>query len=97
MDQDKVDEWLEECASEEIKCLFKSFLGILQDMKSDHDVLFKKLKKNFPELEKTLEVSNNFDDDKMQALRKRVLDIGNDTVRKNRIQMQTIRFKFRNK
>tara|TARA_Y100001938_G_C8101618_1_gene442297 strand:- start:6720 stop:7007 length:288 start_codon:yes stop_codon:yes gene_type:complete len=64
-----------------IKNLFKSFLFILEDLNDDHNINFAKLKKALPEHENIIEQANYFDRNKMQFLRKRVLDLGNDSLR----------------
>ena len=64
------------------KSLFKSFLFVLEDLHEEHNIHFTKLRKALPEMYQTLiDQSNYFDYDKMQHLRKRVLDLGNDSIR----------------
>lgn len=87
---DEIERRLKESSSEEIKYLFKGFLQILEDIKEDHDSAMNKLMDNFPELKKVLIVNNSFDENKMQRLRKRVLDLGNDTIRKNNSHVERI-------
>jgi hypothetical protein len=65
-----------------IKSLFKSFLYILEDLQEDHTISFAKLKRSLPDAYNPLiDQANYFDHDKMQHLRKRVLDLGNDSLR----------------
>jgi hypothetical protein len=75
-------EILQERYEKHIKNLFKSFLFILEDLNDDHSINFAKLKKALPdEYHDLIDQANYFDKDKMQFLRKRVLDLGNDSLR----------------
>ena len=75
-------EILQERYEKHTKGLFKSFLFILEDLNAEHAIHFSKLKKGLPEMYHSLiDQSNYFDRDKMQHLRKRVLDLGNDSLR----------------
>ena len=74
-------EILQERYEKHIKSLFKSFLFILEDLNDDHHINFAKLKKALPGHEDIIEQANYFDKHKMQFLRKRVLDLGNDSLR----------------
>ena len=79
--------------------LFKQFLKILEDLKREHDVAYKKLYDNLPvEYSPILNVANYFDLDKMVHLRKRVLDLGNETMRSNDNELNdfSISFVFNN-
>ena len=73
---------LQERYEKHTKGLFKGFLFVLEDLHEEHSIHFAKLKKALPETHHTLiDQSNYFDVDKMQHLRKRVLDLGNDSLR----------------
>lgn len=64
------------------KGLFKTFLHILEDLQEDHQRNFSKLKKHLPEnFHNIIDQANYFDQDKMQYLRKKVLDAGNESIR----------------
>mgnify|MGYP001193310021 FL=1 len=64
------------------KSLFKGFLMMLEDLNEEHRIHFSKLKQNLPEEYKSLiDQADYFDQDKLQHLRKRTLDIGNETIR----------------
>jgi len=79
--------------------LFKQFLKILEDLKREHDTAYKKLYDNLPvEYSPILNVANYFDADKMAHLRKRVLDLGNETMRSNDNELNdfSISFVFNN-
>lgn len=77
--------------------LFKGFLVLLEDLQKEHSIHFSKLEKNLPkEYSSLIEQANYFDEDKMQHLRKKILDIGNETLRAIDSEMEeyTISFKF---
>ena len=78
------------------KRLFKTFLILLEDLKTEHDIHFCKLRKNLPKHKQLLEQADYFDEDKMQYLRKKVLDMGNDNIRNNDDDLEkfTIEFEF---
>ena len=78
------------------KRLFKTFLVLLEDLKTEHDIHFCKLRKNLPEHKDLIEQADYFDEDKLQHLRKRTLDIGNETIRNLECELEnfTISFTF---
>jgi hypothetical protein len=81
-----------------IKKLFKTFLILLEDLKTDHDIHFCKLRKNLPNHKELIEQADYFDEKKMQYLRKKVLDMGNENIRNNDDDLDkfTIEFQFKN-
>ena len=83
--------------SRNTKKLFKTFLVLLEDLKIDHDVNFCKLRKNLPEHKELIEQADYFDDRKMQYLRKKILDMGNENIRANQNDLEkfTIHFEFK--
>ena len=77
--------------------LFKGFLFLIEDLQKEHSIHFAKLKRNLPrDYSAIIEQADYFDDDKLRHLRKRILDIGNEAVRKIDSEMEefTISFKF---
>jgi hypothetical protein len=80
------------------KRLFKSFLILLEDLKTEHDIHFCKLRKNLPEHKALIEQADYFDESKMQYLRKKILDTGNENIRNNDDDLEkfTIEFQFKN-
>lgn len=77
--------------------LFKGFLVLVEDLQKEHSIHFAKLKRNLPkDYWAVIDQANYFDDDKMGHLRKRILDIGNETLRRVDSDMEefTISFKF---
>ena len=90
---------LQEHYSRNTKSLFKHFLILLEDLQLEHCINFAKLKRNLPAEHKALvDQADYFDRDKMQYLRKKVLDIGNEAVRSNSTDLERfeIYFEFKN-
>lgn len=78
------------------KHLFKSFLVLIEDLHTDNQISFNKLKKNLPEHSSIIDQANYFDNEKMQYLRKKILDMGNESIRDSNTDLErfTINFKF---
>lgn len=79
------------------KVLFKSFLVLMEDLHQDHLINFSKLRKALPEEYSSLiDQADYFDQHKMQYLRKKILDMGNESIREtnNDLENFTISFKF---
>lgn len=78
------------------KSLFKSFLVLVEDLHAENQIAFAKLKKSLPEHSPLLDQANYFDEDKMQYLRKKILDIGNESIRESNSDLEkfTIKFNF---
>jgi hypothetical protein len=83
--------------SRNTKRLFKSFLVLLEDLKTEHEIHFCKLRKNLPQHKELIEQADYFDDQKMQYLRKKILDTGNENIRTNDDDLEkfTIHFEFK--
>lgn len=79
------------------KLLFKSFLILIEDLNRDHVINFSKLRKALPEeFGALIDQADYFDQHKLQYLRKKILDMGNETIRSNDNALDdfTISFKF---
>jgi hypothetical protein len=89
-------EFLSDRVNGSTKNLFKSFLVLIEDLHADNQIAFSKLKRNLPEHEKLIDQANYFDEEKMQYLRKKILDIGNESIRGSNSDLEkfTINFKF---
>lgn len=77
--------------------LFKGFLIMLEDLQREHQIHFSKLRRNLPEsCAPLIEQANYFDEDKLQHLRKRTLDVGNEAIRnlEGELENFTISFTF---
>ena len=79
------------------KRLFKTFLVLLEDLKAEHDIHFCKLRKNLPKHKDLIEQADYLDEEKMQYLRKKILDMGNENIRANQNDLEkfTIHFEFK--
>ena len=57
-------EFLNERSDHHIRFLFKSFLGILEDLKNHHDINFSKLRDSIPQEHQALiDMADYFDED----------------------------------
>ncbi len=89
---------LKKCCNRNTVSLFKGFLVMLEDLHKEHQINFNKLKKNLPEgCVPIIEQADYFDNDKLQYLRKRTLDIGNETIRniESELDYYSIGFTFK--
>ena len=67
---------------DEISRLFKMMLMMVEDMKKDHDFHYEKLYENIPdEYHKIINVADHFTPQKVNWIRKRILDFGNESIR----------------
>jgi|TARA_R100000081_G_C4685257_1_gene99637 hypothetical protein len=91
------EKFLNDRADHHIRYLFKAFLGIMEDLKNNHEVNFEKLYDNIPEEHHSLlEMGDYFDEKYYNLYRKKVLDIGNSVLREynNELENLTVEFKF---
>ena len=91
------DELVNSVYSKNTKILFKSFLVLIEDLHKDHEINFDKLKKSLPkEYHDLIDQADYFDNNKLQYLRKKILDMGNETIRETESNFEkfTISFKF---
>lgn len=79
------------------KSLFKNFLVLMEDLYTENQICFHKLKKHLPEHASLLDQANYFDEDKMQYLRKKILDMGNESIRgsENDLEKFIVEFNFK--
>jgi hypothetical protein len=91
------DKAIQSVYSKNTKLLFKSFLIMIEDLNNDHLRNFEKLRKAIPEeYHNLLDQADYFDQKKLQYLRKKILDLGNDSIRTTEDSFEnfTISFKF---
>ena len=75
--------------------LFKRMLIILEDIKHEHDRQFGLLYSSAPDSFKpVVKQANYLDEEKMTLYRKRVLDMGNEAIRKIISEMDSTRVEF---
>ena len=92
----KADEFLNDRSDYHIRFLFKSFLGILEDLKTNHDINYAKLYDSLPEeYHDLVNMSDYFDGDYFSEYRKKVLDLGNSTLRDYNSELETLTVEFR--
>ena len=88
---------IQEVYSKNTKVLFKSFLILIEDLNRDHVINFSKLRKAIsPQYHSLIDQADYFDQHKLQYLRKKILDMGNESIRdaENSLENFTISFKF---
>ena len=76
------------------KTLFKSFLVLVEDLHTENQICFHKLKKHLPEHSNLIDQANYFDQEKMQYLRKKILDLGNESIRNSENDLEKFSIKF---
>lgn len=90
--------YLEKKYKQSITRIFKEMLKLIEDMKSDHDFHYTKLYENIPaEYHAVINTANHFTEPKSLWIRKRILDIGNDSLREFSSEMEnyTVSFIFK--
>ena len=90
-------ESLSSSSASSTKALFKAFLILIEDLNKDHLINFSKLRNSIPkEYHPLLDQADYFDQHKLQYLRKKILDMGNETIRSTESNFEnfTISFKF---
>ena len=69
-------------SDDEISRLYKMMLMMVEDMKKDHDFHYDKLYDNIPEeYHKIINTADHFTPQKVNWIRKRILDVGNESIR----------------
>jgi hypothetical protein len=81
MDQGQLKELLEFQINRNVINLYKSFLIMMEDMHDQHNSNFRKLKKALPEEMDLIDQADYWDESRMDYLRKKILDKGNDSLR----------------
>jgi hypothetical protein len=82
----------------QISSLFKMMLMMVEDMKKDHDFHYDKLYDNIPEdYHAIINTANHFTDQKVAWIRKRILDLGNESIRNfhSELDNYTVSFIFK--
>ncbi len=87
-------ELLQFSSKRSITNLYKNLLKIIEDLKLSHDSTFAKLEERYPELGTILEFSQFLDDAKFSNIRKRILDIGNETSREVSQQIEQFEVRY---
>jgi hypothetical protein len=85
-------------SDDEISRLFKMMLMMVEDMKQDHDFHYEKLYENIPdEYHGVINTANHFTPQKVNWIRKRILDVGNESIRNlgSTLDNYTVSFVFK--
>ena len=85
-------------SSREVSSLFKMMLIMLEDMKKDHDFHYQKLYENIPEeYHSIINTADHFTVEKVNWIRKRILDLGNESIRNfhSELDNYTVSFIFK--
>jgi hypothetical protein len=82
--------------SKAIKLVFKSFLIMVEDLHVEHQIQFGKLKDKLPkEYLDIVDQADYLDEEKKQYLRKKILDIGNESIRRVNEELSKISVEFK--
>ena len=82
----------------EISALFKTMLLLVEDMKKDHDFHYQKLYDNIPKkYHPIIDTADHFTPEKVNWIRKRILDFGNESIRNlgSELDNYTVSFVFK--
>ena len=85
-------------STDEVVRLYKMMLMMVEDMKKDHDFHYDKLYDNIPEdYHAIINTANHFTDQKVAWIRKRILDLGNESIRNfhSELDNYTVSFIFK--
>ena len=85
-------------SDDEISKLFKMMLMMVEDMKQDHDFHYEKLYENIPDkYHAVINTANHFTPQKVNWIRKRILDVGNESIRNlgSTLDNYTVSFVFK--
>ena len=85
-------------SNDETARLFKLMLIMVEDMKKDHDFHYQKLYENIPEeYHSIIRTADHFTPQKVNWIRKRILDFGNESIRNlgSELDNYTISFVFK--
>lgn len=86
-------------STKSISFLFKQYLMLIEDLKFEHDQYIKKIKEGIPSIYyNVIDNADTFDEEKMSRIRKKVLDIGNESIRSidNELNDYSVNFVFKN-
>ena len=94
MDRYKATELLHFQAGRNVTNLYKGFLVALEDLHHQHQSNFNKLRKALPEHEGIIDQADYLDEEAMDYLRKKVLDLGNDCRRYLETEIEKFEIEF---
>ena len=73
--------------------LYKRYLNLIEDIQEDHNSMIDKISSKIDQ--NTLKNIDYFDDNKYNYLRKKILDIGNETIRDIEKNFDFIKMEFK--
>ena len=88
MDQGQLNELLEFQVNRNIIHLYKTFLIMIEDLEDEHRRSFRKLKDAIPQSSSLIDQADYLDDEKMEYMRKKILDQGNQSLREIIAQLE---------
>lgn len=95
----KAQDFLNDRSDYYIRFMFKSFLNILEDLRSHHEINFGKLYESLPaDHHDLIEMADYLDEEHFANYRKKILDLGNSVLRdyNSEVENLTVEFKFKN-
>ena len=88
-------EFVQQHYDKSTRSLFKDFLKIIEDLKEEHEAHFERLRDNIPEeFWPIIDQADYFDERKGKWLRKRVLDLGNESLRRSEEDLDKVVMHF---
>ena len=85
-------------SADEVVRLYKMMLMMVEDMKKDHDFHYQKLYDNIPKkYHPIIDTADHFTPEKVNWIRKRILDFGNESIRNlgSELDNYTVSFVFK--
>lgn len=89
----KVKEYVSFQIHKSLVNLYKRYLNLIEDIREDHDNMIDKIENKIDS--NTLKNIDYFDDNKYNYLRKKILDIGNETIREIEKNFDFIKMEFK--
>ena len=89
---------LESSSNDQISSLFKLMLMMVEDMKKAHDFHYQQLYENIPDqYHGVINTADHFTPEKVNWIRKRILDVGNESIRNLAAELDnyTVTFVFK--
>ena len=91
--QDQI--YLEQRYKRSVTKLFKEMIRIIEDMRADHNFHYARLYEILPpEHHDVLRAADHFDEQKFNWIRKRILDVGNDSLREFSADLENFSVSF---
>lgn len=92
-DNDKVKDYVSFQIHKSLVNLYKRYLNLVEDIQEDHKSMLEKLNNKIDS--NTLKNIDYFDDNRYNYLRKKILDIGNESIREIEKNFDFIKMEFK--